>query len=375
MSERAILRARVRRETSVQQKFKLLTTVAALCAVVVLYGCQKKQTAAEETVVRPVKVFEFGGETTRSYREYPGAVAAIQNADLGFEVAGRIIELPVDEGQQVKAGQKLARLDPRDYQSRVDAARARVNAARAEYERSSKLYETGAASARDLDSARRNLEVTEADLRTDSKALEDAILVAPFDGFVARKLVDEFTNVKAKEPVLVVQDTTSLKVVINIPERDWARVDPTLEAEEIKQHTSVEVMMTALPDRWFPAQISEVATVADPVTRTYAVTLVFEPPSDRTVLPGMTAKVRASYLAPGESELTIPAVAVAANEQGTGYVWVVDDDMRVNKRPVQVGKMSGSDIEIIDGLNSGERIAISGVHLLREGETIRPIEL
>ncbi|MEE9141385.1 MAG: efflux RND transporter periplasmic adaptor subunit [Gammaproteobacteria bacterium] len=358
-----------------QQKFKLLTTVAALCAVVVLYGCQKKQTAAEETVVRPVKVFEFGGETTRSYREYPGAVAAIQNADLGFEVAGRIIELPVDEGQQVKAGQKLARLDPRDYESGADAARARVNAARAEYERSSKLYETGAASARDLDSARRNLEVTEADLRTDSKALEDAILVAPFDGFVARKLVDEFTNVKAKEPVLVLQDTTSLKVVINIPERDWARVDPTLEADEIKQHTSVEVMMTALPDRWFPAQISEVATVADPVTRTYAVTLVFDPPSDRTVLPGMTAKVRASYLAPGESELTIPAVAVAANEQGTGYVWVVDDDMRVNKRPVQVGKMSGSDIEIIDGLNSGERIAISGVHLLREGETIRPIEL
>jgi len=137
------------------------------------------------------------------------------------------------------------------------------------------------------------------------------------------------------------------------------------------------VIVTSLPGRSFPAQITEFNTTADPVTRTFRVTLRFDPPDDVGIKPGMTATVRIhikpdSPAATGLSSVSIPASAAITDETGQAFVWVVDPAaMTVKRTPVQLGDLSGSRVFVTSGLAAGQQIAISGVHRLRDGMLIR----
>jgi RND family efflux transporter MFP subunit len=237
------------------------------------------------------------------------------------------------------------------------------------------LFEADVASQQQLDVAKKNFEVAEARLRTALKSLEDdAVLRAPFSGIVARKLVEDFQNVQAKQTVLVLQDDSTLELRVDVPEADFGRMPPDLSNQERTDRTKPEVSVSSIPDRSFPARIQEFSTTADPTTRTYQATFAFENPGDVTILPGMTAKVTVRLSAPegGGGAFAIPAQAALADEQGDAFVWVVDPAaMTVHRRPVTLGEMSGSTVAVQSGLASGDQIAISGVHQLREGMVVR----
>ena len=354
----------------------ILTAMGCLLLGFTVMGCEEERTK-EEPVARLVKMMAVGEGISSGVHEYPGKVAALQHADMGFEVQGRIIEFRFKEGQRVKKGDVLARLDPRDYQADLDAEVARQNAARAEYERVQSLYEVEAASRQDLDKARRDFEVTRANVKQARKAFEDTYLRAPFAGRFAKKLVEDFENIQAKQPVLILQDNSMLKLVVNIPERDLALGKRSYAVADINARVRTSISITSIPDRTFPAKIREFATTADPVTRTFEVTLVFKNPPDLSILPGMTARVNVVEL--GESVRgtysRIPANVVLADEGGASYVWLVDQSsMTVIKKSVELGELSGSEVEVRSGLAEGDLIAISGVRNLREGVLVRRLE-
>ncbi len=354
--------------------------VCALAGLLLLGGALAcgEEPAPPEEVVRPVKLLTLGSAVSSTTLEYPGTIAATQQSEMGFEVPGKMIEFPVVEGQQVAKDDLLARLDPRDYQAAVDAAVAHMRAAKAEYDRNKILFEKDIVAKSELEKKQRNYEVTEAGVREAQKALEDTYLRANFDGAVARKLVNDFQNVKAKEPVLILQDTSVLEIDVNIPERDMTlgrrqRRSP----EEATLALKPTVSLTALPDRIFPARIKEVATTADEITRTFKATLAFDPPDDVAILPGMTA--RATLTIPSEGRatrgFTIPSNAVVADADGSAYVWRVDpSSMRVARTPISVGPLAGTQVDVTSGLSSGDTIATSGVHQLREGMQVRAFE-
>lgn len=327
-------------------------------------------------VVRPVKMLTIGDAGTGGPREYPGKITAAQHAEMAFEVPGRIIELPVDEGQKVAKGTALAKLDPRDYQADLDASNAMLRKARADLNRTERLFaqDPGAIALTQIDADRRGVEVAEAQMRQTEKAYEDTILTAPFDGVVAMKLVRDFANVQAKDPVLILQDTSLLEMVVNVPERDFVVVERTGTREDRIASLNPRVVLSALPDRSFPARLKEMATTADPVTRTFAVKFRFDNPANATVLPGMTAKIVVD--APTETtSIWIPIQAATADEQGAAFVWLVDTKtMTVAKRPVQLGTMSSADIEVTGGLSKGDVVAVSGVQELRDGMQVRRFE-
>jgi RND family efflux transporter MFP subunit len=333
------------------------------------------ETVERAPVARPVKMLTLGGGAAGGVREYPGSIQAAQSSEIAFEVAGRIVELPVDEGTNVRKGDLLARLDPADFQAALDADKARMNMAKAEYDRYQTLYADNAVSLQELEVKRRNFEVTEARVRTAEKALNDTRLRAPFDGRVARKFVENFQNVRGKETILILQDLSGLEIVVHAPETDMILTASGLNLEERTERARPEVRLSSLPGRSFPARIKEVANQADPVTRTYDVTLAFDPPGDVEIRPGMTAKIAVQISGQEESRFSVPAGAVASDENGDPYVWKVDPDaMTVSRTPVTVGEMSGSEIDIRSGLQPGDRIAVSGVHNLREGMPVRPME-
>ena len=355
-----------------------LLTLFIIGVSLVVSACSKEE-PEQAPVARPIKMLTVGNASTGGVREYPGKITAEQHADMAFEVHGKLIDFPVKEGQEVSKGTVLARLDPRDFRANRDAARARRNAAKADYERYRDLYERDAASRQDLDVARRNYEVEQANLRTAQKALEDATLKAPFAGVVAKKLVDDPpVNVQAKQAVLVLQDDSSLKIVVNIPERDMAQATPGLSLEERAARSKSTVIVSSFPDRRFPAKLREFATTADPTTRTFEVTLAFENPPDISIAPGMTAKVVVT-VSPDKGQsspvVMIPANAVLSDDTGKAFVWRVDPaSMQVQRAPVELGELSGAQTEIRSGLANGDMIAISGVHQLRDEMPVRRLD-
>ncbi len=328
-------------------------------------------------VARPVKILELGAGSSTARLEYPGEISAAQHAEMAFEVPGKIIEFPVREGQQVEKGALLARLDPRDFDAELGKAEANVAQAKSDYERYKILFEQGVEAQATLEAKQRRYEVTLADLETTRKAVEDTRLIAPFAGRVARKLVKDFQNVQAKEPVLILQDDSSLEIVVNVPERDLTAGRRDGTPEEASRRLSPAVTVTSIPDRSFPAAAKEIATTADPVTRTFQATFAFANPADVNILPGMTAKVTINR--PGAREpsrgFSIPARATLSDESGGATVWVVDPDaMTVRRTEVELGEMSGDEVEVRSGLSGGDLIAVSGVHQLRENMPVRRLE-
>ena len=344
-----------------------LALAAALALASILVGCTPAESASRhQTTLRPIKITELGPVSAPSRDEYPGVVQAAQTAQLAFEVPGRIVSMPVKEGQRVRKGAIIARLDVRTYAARVASAAARLREAQASFIRARNLYEARHLPAARLDRQRAARDIARATYREVLKLRQDAVLRAPFSGEIARKYVKNFANVQAKQPIVVLVDTSSLEVTVNLPEQTMAR-SKGASTKQLSALASPQVVIAALPGQLFPARLKEQALLADAVTRTFKVTLTFQRPEGQRIMPGMTAKVVVTR--PRSSKtVSIPARAAVSDAQGQPFVWVVDrGTMRVSRRPVKLGELVGHQVTIRDGLKGDEWIATSGVHVLRPG--------
>jgi RND family efflux transporter MFP subunit len=357
-----------------------LLVVPLLLSLATLSSCKEEEIVVVESPPRPIKIYRLSGQLGSTRPDYPGRIKSKKVVELAFDVDGLIIDWNVEEGQQVRKGQILSRIDPRDYQAQAEAARARLRLADAEYRRESKLFASGSGTQRDLDVATRSRDVSRAELRIKQKALEDTKLRATFDGVIARKLVTDFRNVAAREPVLLLQDESMMEVVVDVPERDLAgdKAGRSHDFDLARWNAAAKPMveLSSLPGRQFPVKLSELATAADPNTRTFRATFTMAKPEGVGVLSGMTAKlVLTGLLTTAPDDFLVPAAAVIADSQDEPFVWLVDEEsMSVSKRPVTVGKITGDLIVVTEGLESGEAIAMTGVHLLTEGRVVTEME-
>jgi len=350
----------------------LAATLAVIAAGLLVSGCSKEEPEAEE-IIRPVKMMTIGAGAAGGSREYPGQVRAAEEIELSFEVPGRLIELNAREGQRMTAGERIAALDPADFEATRDRELARRNEAQADYERNRTLFERDAISLRDLEVVRRRFEVTEANLRQAEKALRDTRLFAPFDGKIAGRLVQNRENVAAKQPVVVFHDDSSLEIHASFPESDFLRIRDLGTVQDMTERLAPKVEVSVSRGQLIDAWVKELRATADPVTRTYDVTLGFKPPAGVSVTSGMTAKVIIAMQG-AAGTIMVPASAVVADTESRSIVWVYDEAASVvNGREVVIGQMTGEKIEIVSGLEDGDTIAILGASNLTEGMKVRPL--
>ncbi|BCX88581.1 membrane fusion protein, multidrug efflux system [Methylomarinovum tepidoasis] len=332
---------------------------------------------------RPAKLFTVGGPLAQRTVRMSGEVRAATRADLAFRVPGLIIEFAVKEGQQVRKGQLIARLDSRDYQSRLRNALGQLAKAKAklqydttEYRRYVKIRqaEPGAVSESLLNLKKAAMEMARAEVKSAEAAVAEAreqlaytFLKAPFDGIVGRKYVDNFEFVVAKQPIVHLQNFSEIEILLDLPElmvMPLRKAKPKLYAQ------------FATSDKRYPLTIKEFATQADPLTQTYRVVLATPAPQEIRILPGMTATVviELPHDAALDTEIVIPTAALFSDPDGRSCVWVVDPEThQVHKRVVHTGRLTDSDrIEIVDGLKVDETIVVSGVSRLQEGMKVRP---
>lgn len=399
-----------------------------------ILSCGKEEEKVTEEVIRPVKVMNIATGTDVLERKFSGKVRATQQVDLSFKVSGPLIKLLFEEGKAVKEGALIARIDPRDFETRlkgiksslseasanlkamkkgarpedikvleseVDAAQANYLAAEAQYKRYKQLWEKRYVAKADFDRYARNWDVTKAKLaaarqnlekgkkgarkedieamqskirgleaqqKAAQDALDDTYLKAPFSGVIAKKYVDNFQDVRAKQAIVSLQDISHVDILVDIPESLMAQLKGEGKADVFAQ-------FAASPDKKYKLSLKEYSTEADPGTQTYRVVMTMPAPGDINILPGMTATVSGSKTGVGSTRIVIPAIAVFADENGDSNVWIINKEtMIVQRRKVTSGELTGKDnIEIVDGLKPGEMIAVAGVSRLREDMKVRPL--
>jgi RND family efflux transporter MFP subunit len=298
-------------------------------------------------------------------------------------VNGPLTQFPVEVGDEVKKGQLLARLDPRDFEvnlknarGQLEKARAAVTLAQSDYDRVKRIREKdpGAISEAmidakrgEFDSSTAQVKSLEAEVSSARDALSYTYLKAPFDGTIVQTFVENFEDVKAKQQIVRLVDTSKIEFVVNIPE-NLISYAPSV--------TKVYVRFDTYPDKEIAATIKEIGKEASKTTRTYPVTLLMDQPGDFKVLPGMAGRtVRAEgYLPAGavREGYEIPVTAIFPGEAEKTFVWVINEQTnRAERREVKTGDLSDNGIMISEGLQAGEWIATAGVHTLNEGQQVK----
>ena len=368
----------------------------ALSMVCLIVGCSSgPSTASEEP--RPVKTMVVAAGDTLTVRSFPGRVEASKMVDLAFQVSGLLVKLPFREGERASKGAMIAQLRQDEFQARLqtmqatlDQARAQLSAsesrlsnAKTESERFGRLIDSNAVSRSDYDQAQTTYRSAQEDYNAQQAGIRglegrlaeaklqfgDSTLRAPYDGVVAQRLVDIGQNIVANNPVIRFQNVNDFDIVADVPE---GFIAADIRLSNIQQ--SVAELSTA-PGRQFPVHIKEVAQIADPRTQIFEVRFALKAPPGITGLPGMTANVTITTRGSRTQGnlLRVPVSAVSRQDTGEQVVWVLESDQTVHRKPVKMGTPTEDQIEILSGLQPGDRIVVAGATFLREGMKVRDL--
>lgn len=345
-----------------------------ICALpLALAACGDKAPADPRTGMPLVRA-AIVQQANAASRSFTGTVAARVQSDLGFRVAGKLLERLVDAGQSVKRGQPLMRIDPADLklaaqaqQDAVVAARARAQQTAEDEARYRDLRGTGAisASAYDqikaaADAAKAQLSAAEAQADVARNASRYTELVADGDGVVVDTLAEPGQVVSAGQTVVRMAHAGRREAVIQLPETLRPAIGSLAQATLFgKEGVAVA------------AKLRQLSNSADRLTRTFEARYVLDGELANAPL-GSTVVIRiADSDASAKDGLQVPLGALFDAGKGPG-VWVIDGEpAKVSWRPVAVQRIDDAGAYVAGQIKPGERIVALGAHLLREGEAVR----
>lgn len=348
----------------------------AMATATVLSACSSEEAAeTTEAIIRPVKLYTIDATNIVSIRHFPAELKASNEANLAFRVGGQVTKLDVKEGQHVKRGQLLASLDPTDYQLQVELSEANYKLAKAQFDRIKTMLSSNATTQAQFDEAKASLDQTENALETAKNQLGYSELRAPYDGVIGSLNIDNYEYVGATQTILHIQNIEQMDVEFQIPERLVANI----QTVSLKYHPKVTI--DAAPSEIFEGIYKEHRTAPDVTTKSYdaTISLLNTDQTDINLLPGMTATVDLdiSQISGKPTHITVPIEAVMRHQKENGesqsIVWVYNTEQStVSPRPVTLGDMTESSIEITEGLTPGDQIVAAGVHGLTADLKVRP---
>ncbi|MGH9324430.1 MAG: efflux RND transporter periplasmic adaptor subunit [Vicinamibacteria bacterium] len=315
-----------------------------------------------------------------------GSLRAKQRVDITPRVGGRLLELRVDRGDRVRAGQIVARIDDEELRQQVRRADAAQQVARAslaqreaeldnremELERYSDLSADGVVSTQQLETARTNVQVTRAQmnlaeaqvLQADAELEELRIrlgqteITSPLSGIVATRYVDAGAFLSSATPILLILDLSTMLTVVNVPERD---------INKMGVGTTARVTVDALAGEEFVGRVVRISPILDPQTRTAPVEIELENAGEH-LKAEMFARVDLDLQTEREA-LLVPRDALVYRNDRQG-VFIVDA-MTARFQPVVTGLTDGDRVEILEGVTEQDTVVTRGANLLQNGDEIQ----
>ncbi len=316
-----------------------LPAVALLLALSVPLPAVAQAPALPTRVVGPQRVdLTFPAEAL---------VEAVSQATVAAQVAGRVVEVRVDAGQRVKQGERLMRIDAREAAESASAAAAQLANARAHHERTKNLRQQNFVSQAALDKAKADFEAAQAASGQAGVGLGHATVTAPIAGVVAQRLTELGEMAVPGRPLLTLYDPASLRVTANVPQF------------RLPQLRGVTRARVEFPERgvWVEAAAVTVLPVADAATHVTPVRVAL-PAGVGDVLPGSFARVH--FVTGSVEKTTVPRSAVLRRGE-VAAVYVQDAQGGLALRQLRLGEGYGDEVEVLAGLQAGERVVLEPV--------------
>ena len=269
-------------------------------------------------------------------------VEAVQQTTVGAQIAGRVIEVRADAGQQVRKGEVLMRIDAREAEEAARAANAQYANAKLNYERTKSLVAQKFMSAAALDKAKADYDAAAASRAAAGASESHATIVAPLTGIVARRLAELGDMATPGKPLFTIYEPGGLRVTASIPQ---------YRLNDLRKVTTARVEFPEL-GKWVDATSVKLLPTADTATHVSQVRVNLPPVPEAT--PGMFARV---HFVVGQAEkLTVPATAVVRRGE-VAAVYVQGADKRMSLRQLRLGDAVGAgEIEVLAGLAPGDKV-------------------
>ena len=366
-----------------KSKYIVYTLIAVILIVIGYFAIGSFSRSAIE--VKLTTVVKQSPAKSNAVLTASGYVVAQRKASVSSKGTGVLVYLGVVEGDKVKEGQIIARLDDRDIVAQLDQAKSNLQLYEAQlkesenkYNREKELFSRGLSSQQSLDQTEANyktllanIDIAQAGIRVAEVALENMIIRAPFNGTVLTKnaevgeIVAPFgASTTSRAAVVTIADMTSLMVETDVSESN---------IEKIKQDLDCEIVLDAYPDKSYQGYVFKIVPTADRSKATVLVKVGFKD-YDNRVLPEMSAKVSFLSEKKGEEENQLPVLTIALSAvdelNGKKIVYIVKDDKAVQKE-ITTGRLLGNYVEIISGLEEGDEIIDNLNENIKDGVNVK----
>ncbi|MDE6160868.1 MAG: efflux RND transporter periplasmic adaptor subunit [Muribaculaceae bacterium] len=328
---------------------------AVVAACLTACGSDKAEQAAHQEEELPRVEIDFAGvREVPQLKEYTANVEAYNVNNISPAAPNRIKTIAVEVGDRVHRGQTLVTLDPVN----VDQLKINLDQIEREYNRANTLLEIGAGTQQAVDQLKAQLDAARSQYRN---AMDNTVLTSPVNGVVTARNYDP-GDMTASQPVLTVgQLSPVVKVIINATESDLTR---------IHRGMNVKISFDAMPEESFEGTVARVYPSVDPATRTFEAEIQIKNPGER-LRPGMFARVEVDHGA--LSRVVVPDRAVVKQTgSGNRYVYVLKDG-KVSYNKVQLGRRLGDAYELLEGVEDGDTVVVSGQSRLADGVAVEVI--
>ncbi len=289
-----------------------------------------------------------------------GSLASNESVIIRPEIAGRVVEIRFEEGQPVKQGDVLVKLDNSLNRAEVSEAEAKLELAKRNFERTQELFSGQIATARSRDEARSSLDVGTASVETAKVKLDKTRIAAPFDGIAGLRKISVGDYISIGQDLFNLEDIDPIKVDFRISEKFLS----TLRADQ-----PIEITVDAYPDRKFEGQVYAIDPRIDAAGRSIVIRARVAN-KDRMLRPGLFARVTL-ILELKPNALTVPEQAIVPRGSDQFVYRVIDGKAKQTK--VKIGTRRDGRVEIVEGLSTDDVVITAGQQKIREGGAVRAL--
>lgn len=325
-------------------------------------GCTDgKSVGSSEMSAVQVVVVEARRQSVTESLSLVGSFAANEIVEIKAETEGIIREILFEEGQPVKKGQIMVRLDDSKLKSSLDETEANFRLSKATFERSQQLFKDNLISQQEFDQAASAYSLFQATVELRKRQWQDAEIVAPFEGTAGAREISPGQVITRNTTLAWLVDLDPVKVEFNVPERFLSQV-------QVGQ--SIEVTVAAYPGRKFKGTVYFVSPYVDETMRTSLIKAKISNESGE-LKPGMFANLDLTLTVRNDA-VVVPEAAISQMMEGDrANLFVVVADSTVQLRPVKLGVFMRGQVEIMSGLNGGEKVVVEGVQKIGPGSKVK----
>lgn len=317
---------------------------------------------ADSTLAIPVEVNDVTRGDISAYYSNTATLEAVEEATIVAKVRGLVQELMVEEGDYVRAGQVIAKIEDDQYRIESERAKATLDRLYNDYQRNKELFDRDLLAAELYENSRYEYESQKAAYDLAELNYEHTNIKSPINGVISERFIKVGNMIGTDQQAFQVTDFDPIQANLFIPEH---------ERSKIKAGQRAEMLADAIPGQVFTGRVERISPTIDPQTGTFKVTVYLDDNQDM-LRPGMFGRVKIVYDTRMNTKM-IPKSAIMSEDE-IQSVFVIKDSLAFRKI-ITTGYVNGSSIEVIDGLDDGEMVVTTGQGSLTDSTRVNIIRL